>query len=384
MVVPKSSPVYRDLVHVEELSDKKYACDLVAMVLKKWSGIDYCDIHVTDFTSCKNLLPRQINDGPDGQMTLKIEAHAPHKGFAELELQMGQIVHFRNLKIKWNRNRSELEGTLWPDKFYPGRVNIETLPKNDPNLRAVNARKQEYFDLKLGPKSASEREGSKRKRRRGLQREAQREECARIAKVRDQAGGESRAQNHMGMDNETADKHMKTSIKTTDILNESAGNLIHQHKLVSQGPEEYNPYEACKSHIAKAETNARQFLNGDVDQDRLRELCSVAQKLHSELLRAMAAEPVPAHTQRQHERYKLLPLAFPNNQRLTEKLSTIFYHGSIAIKRNQPWLLTEEERSMIKYPVGLGPQSSSHTTQCRSFIFSPINRCATDETYHRR
>ena len=111
--------------------------------------------------------------GPFGRRSMQITCFEPHASQVKSEVQLGQWIRFRNLRIKFGKSGLNLEGVLHEDRDFNNRLQIEVLKLNekdncDPKLRDAIQRKKEYENLKKQQKSFAENEmaggaGGKRK-----------------------------------------------------------------------------------------------------------------------------------------------------------------------------------------------------------------------------
>ncbi|KAI9671492.1 MAG: hypothetical protein M1817_003543 [Caeruleum heppii] len=85
--------------------------------------------------------------GPFGKMTLRIELLDVHARFAKESVKVGDFVHLRNVRTKFSKvGAAGLEGSLYPDDKYRGRIDVTILDDHDDEqVKAVLRRKQEYW-----------------------------------------------------------------------------------------------------------------------------------------------------------------------------------------------------------------------------------------------
>ncbi|KAJ3567378.1 hypothetical protein NPX13_g6788 [Xylaria arbuscula] len=126
-----------------------------------WDG-QHTDIHTTTKWA-----------GPFGRRSMQVTCFEPHASQVKTEVQLGQWIRIRNLRIKYGRNGLNLEGVLHEDREFK-RNQIEILKLDgkdncDPRLIKAIRRKKDYETLKKKQhKSFSENEivgdaGGKRK-----------------------------------------------------------------------------------------------------------------------------------------------------------------------------------------------------------------------------
>lgn len=148
--------------------------DIVGQVVKVFPGTTGTyDIYVTDYTSNIMLYnyerfpepsnstsregdefayipskkPNQNWPGPYGQMTLQVALWPPHSQFAQNNINIGDNVFLRNIRIKCSRDgSSRFEGVLHTDRRYEDRIDISVIKdREDPRVKDVLKRKRAYL-----------------------------------------------------------------------------------------------------------------------------------------------------------------------------------------------------------------------------------------------
>ncbi|QIW94643.1 hypothetical protein AMS68_000161 [Peltaster fructicola] len=153
---------------ISDIQDYTFA-DLCVEVVKKWEGDFGCELYVTDYTENTLLLyyknPSESKDdfgrdgdpysytngfkagwpGPWGHRVLKVVCKPPHADVANAKVEVGAHVRLTNTKIRLN-NVNMLEGTLWPDQRYPGKIYITVLSRGDlVEVQDIVERKRQYY-----------------------------------------------------------------------------------------------------------------------------------------------------------------------------------------------------------------------------------------------
>lgn len=136
--------------------------------------------------------------GPSGKRSLQVICWEPHAQDIRRSVRAGDWVRLRNVHIKWDRNRTNIEGVLHQDKDYPNRVYVEVLnPKAngetiDPRLKNAIRRKRDYNrEHKQKGKGQGKRsapDGNTKTRRKRSRTEKQKEQQEKEAKAEEQLG----------------------------------------------------------------------------------------------------------------------------------------------------------------------------------------------------
>ena len=169
---------------ISELRHLNWA-DLCAQVVKKFpSKYGACELYVTDYTENKDMFyysppehedereregdqfgysgpPKREWPGPFGWFVLKINVKEPHASYANREVEEGDFVLLRNVKMK---HMSQLEGDMWVDDLNPEKVKISKLRAwESPEGKAVLERKDRYWDARNRKLSARAQQEDKKK-----------------------------------------------------------------------------------------------------------------------------------------------------------------------------------------------------------------------------
>lgn len=178
--------------------------DLAGEVIKMYyNSFGYLDLYLSDYTSNKHLhdytKDSDASDGnswrgPIGQMTLHVEIHQPHANWLQSNVKEGELVILNNVRVKWNQRGSgtELEGNMWPDKFYPDKVRVQPVHKSNPRYDDIMERKRTY-QTRLNQERGSNSEtktSKKKKKKKRLEGHAQME-TVKSAKRQKLIGGET-------------------------------------------------------------------------------------------------------------------------------------------------------------------------------------------------
>jgi protection of telomeres protein 1 len=90
--------------------------------------------------------------GPFGRRSMQITCFEPHASYVNSDVQLGQWIHIRNLRVKLGNNGINLEGVLHEDRdFHRRQVEIlhyEDRDNIDPRLKEAIRRKLDYEKLK--------------------------------------------------------------------------------------------------------------------------------------------------------------------------------------------------------------------------------------------
>lgn len=194
---------------IKELQHRNFA-DICAQVVKIFPTQYGTDLYVTDYTENKEMFyytpPEAENEcerdgdtfgynapskrawpGPYGHLVLKIELKEPHAGYANKEVQEGDFVLLRNVRIKAT---IKLEGNMWPDTLNPDRVQIIKLKKQEsPEMDAILERRARYWAARKAKEPAQE--GEKKKVTKTEKRKLKKQRAAEKAATAACRGGKS-------------------------------------------------------------------------------------------------------------------------------------------------------------------------------------------------
>ena len=140
--------------------------DIVGQVVKVFPTQDRLQLYITDYTENPFLFTYETHEeapdgygsmtqtgrkwqGPLGRYTLLIYAFPPHSYWTCQNVNPGDFVQVRNVRIRLNRNDNRMiEGALHGEKANPDRVNIKVVKVQDNDrVKDLLMRKQEYgFD----------------------------------------------------------------------------------------------------------------------------------------------------------------------------------------------------------------------------------------------
>ena len=182
----RSSTIGSKFRLIEEVRHFDFA-DLCAQVVKKYpTHFGTCELYVTDYTENKDVYlyrppedvtererdgdtygytgpPKKDWPGPWGQLVLKINVKDPHAHYANREVNEGDFVLLRNVKMKIMAEGSKLEGDMWPDHLNPEKVQIVKMRRPDPpEVKAVLDRKERYWAARGRKAAAREQQGEKK------------------------------------------------------------------------------------------------------------------------------------------------------------------------------------------------------------------------------
>lgn len=162
------SPKYRLINGVEDSTASRQFYDLVGEVTKIYaSPMGYFEVFITDYTT-NNLLyhypaPEDRDDrdgdlygytkgvnkehvGPYGRMILMVEVHHPHSGYILENVKLGDIISINNVRAKIDNRGGKLEGSLFQDSRWPGKICVSHTPKSDQRVHDIVKRRLEYWD----------------------------------------------------------------------------------------------------------------------------------------------------------------------------------------------------------------------------------------------
>lgn len=149
------------------------AGEVVKLFMTSWG---YLDLYLCDYTVNKELHDykaeeiaglsgkQQQRRIPQGRMTLHVELHQPHAAWALGNVQEGDKVLLRNVRVKRSKG-GELEGNLWQDSNYRDRVLILSLSQTDARSVDIQSRKTSYNLNVVQPPAAETKSSKKRKKR---------------------------------------------------------------------------------------------------------------------------------------------------------------------------------------------------------------------------
>ncbi|KAI9716333.1 MAG: hypothetical protein M1812_005398 [Candelaria pacifica] len=104
--------------------------------------------------------------GPFGKMTIQITLWPPHSLFALNGVKLEDFVWLRNVRIKFDKDQTRLEGTMFNDSKFPDRLDIGILKDSDDRVKEAMARKEAYWKRAKaeGIKFIDDVRGEKRKK----------------------------------------------------------------------------------------------------------------------------------------------------------------------------------------------------------------------------
>lgn len=190
---------------VKELRHQKFA-DICGQVVKKYSNqFGSCELYVTDYTENKDMFyhappeeeiggPRDGDEygysgekkkawpGPYGWLVLKVNLKDPHAHFVNNNVEGGDFVLLRNVKMKIMNDGAKLEGDIWPDDRNPEKVLVIKMKGDiysNPEITELLARKEKYLATRKAkevqhqqpeepPKLSKKKRKKERKRERAL------------------------------------------------------------------------------------------------------------------------------------------------------------------------------------------------------------------------
>ena len=86
-------------------------------------------------------------NGPYGKLTLTVTLWGGNNAyFCQHNVKENDFVHLRNVRIKWSKD-GKGEGTLFPDRRYPDRIDVTVLKdfEDDDRVKDVLRRKRDYW-----------------------------------------------------------------------------------------------------------------------------------------------------------------------------------------------------------------------------------------------
>ncbi|KAI1117203.1 hypothetical protein F5Y14DRAFT_403526 [Nemania sp. NC0429] len=187
-LIDQSSHIKDKFCKLENVIERQF-CDVIVFVVRApFHGVDKTTLWVTDYTendkfhkfSWDDKQLEERHDGPEatkwagpfGKRSIQITCFEPAASQVSSEVQLGQWLRIRNLRIKLAKNALNLEGVLNEDRQFIRRQ-VEILPviqDCEPRLKEAIRRKMEYEKLKkeqLKSRAANENRqgaaGTKRK-----------------------------------------------------------------------------------------------------------------------------------------------------------------------------------------------------------------------------
>lgn len=149
--------------------------DLAGEVVKMYFNHQgYLDLYLCDYTINKDLHEYKSGDQegkggrcPAGRMTLHIELSQPHASWTHDNVHEGDLIRVDNVRIKYNLKGagSELEGNLWQDKFYPDKVGVRPLLKDDARAVDIRSRRSSFLAILAQATAGDTKSARKRKRK---------------------------------------------------------------------------------------------------------------------------------------------------------------------------------------------------------------------------
>ncbi|MCJ1333035.1 hypothetical protein MMC10_009729 [Thelotrema lepadinum] len=192
--------------------------DLVGQVVKIFPSQDRLQLYITDYTENQLLFkyssqeegPDQYGgmsqtgkkwQGPLGKYTLLVYAFPPHSYWTCHNVNPGDFVHVRNVRVRSNRSDDRLvEGVLHGEKVNPDRVNVKIVrAQDDERVQELLSRKQQLgfgHLLDTREEDPDEQRGQKRKAEEGPKEENKVSKSQRRKKAQKAKKAESKVQNH--------------------------------------------------------------------------------------------------------------------------------------------------------------------------------------------
>lgn len=165
------SATFGEKFHIISDTHHYMFADICAQVVRKFpSHFGTCELYVTDYTENKDMFlyrppedpeererdgdtygytgpPKKDWTGPWGQLVLKVNLKDPHANYANRQVEQGDLVLLRNVKMKM-RDGSKLEGDMWPDDMNPEKVQIRKMIRHElepPEIKELMGRKERYW-----------------------------------------------------------------------------------------------------------------------------------------------------------------------------------------------------------------------------------------------
>lgn len=194
---------------VSEIRHLEFA-DICGQVVKKFpTHFGTCELYVTDYTQNKDMFyyappemeseserdgdqfgysgpPKRSWPGPWGWLVLKVNLKDPHAYYANSQVNEGDLVLLRNVKMKMRNEGAKLEGDMWPDDLNPEKVKVVKIRagfnSDTPELMELSERKNRYWAARES--NAKQREAQQQKithterKKRKKQRKAEKEATA--------------------------------------------------------------------------------------------------------------------------------------------------------------------------------------------------------------
>jgi protection of telomeres protein 1 len=177
--------------------------DICVQVIKKFADkYGNTELYVSDFTENKEMYyyaPPEAADedgrdgdaygysggtsrkqwpGPYGHLVLKVELRSPHADYANREVNEGELVLLRNVRLKLaGGGIGRLEGNMWTDNMNPDKVMISKIKNRDvPEIEAMLERQNRYWEARnANLKKADEKKGDKKKKKKAAKKTKQQE-----------------------------------------------------------------------------------------------------------------------------------------------------------------------------------------------------------------
>lgn len=170
---------------VKELAHRDFA-DIIVQVVKKFPASNgSTELYVTDYTENKEMFlytppeqedereregdtfgytgaPKKSWPGPYGQLVLKVELRHPHAGYANDNVDEGEFVVMKNVRVKVYHH---LEGNMWPDQDNPAEVKIFKLKTLEmPEIVSLVERKDKYWTARNAKLGRAAQQGQEKKK----------------------------------------------------------------------------------------------------------------------------------------------------------------------------------------------------------------------------
>lgn len=178
----------RKFRQVKDLRHREFA-DIIGEVVKKFPEQYGCALYVTDYTENKDMFfyappempmederegdefgytaqQRKGFPGPYGHLVLKVNTRDVHSGWAITNVNEGDTVLLKNVKMKIMEDGAKLEGDMWRDQDNPDKVNIQKSKhiNQSAEVQALSERKERYWESrknKAPPNGQGQAEGQK-------------------------------------------------------------------------------------------------------------------------------------------------------------------------------------------------------------------------------
>ncbi|KAK0928305.1 hypothetical protein LTR29_017398 [Friedmanniomyces endolithicus] len=230
---------------VRETHHRKFA-DLCVQVVKSYPlQFGACELYVTDYTENRDVwyyappeeetgkerdgddfghLKKRAWPGPYGWLVLKINVKEPHGHFVNNEVEDGDFVLLRNVKMKIMAEGTKLEGDMWRDSESPSKINVVKLLRKDiPEIQELLIRKEKYWTKRnlqhppVADESAKPTKGEKKRQKKQKQQEERAKAAAEAARIAER------------------NKHVRCSNEEVSLMNVKdildLDNVRHTHTL---------------------------------------------------------------------------------------------------------------------------------------------------------